>query len=91
MQALEAKETPQVMDFRRPVQCVALDPDYSKSSARRIVSGGMAGQLILNEKGENTLSVTNGRMAWKFRDDLTFRGGTNICYMLARTIHCLGQ
>ena len=51
VQALEAREAPQVMDFRRPVRCVVLDPDYSKSSSRRVVSGGMAGQLILSEKG----------------------------------------
>ena len=50
MQGIEVKET-QVLDFRRPVRCVALDPDYSKNSSRRIVSGGMAGQLILSEKG----------------------------------------
>ena len=50
VQALEVKET-QIMDLKRPVRCVALDPDYSKSSSRRVVSGGMAGQLIMNEKG----------------------------------------
>jgi vacuolar protein sorting-associated protein 41 len=50
VQALEVKET-QVMDFKRPVRCVALDPDYARSSSRRVVSGGMAGQLIMSEKG----------------------------------------
>src|SRR5277367_4369085 len=50
VQGLEVKET-QVMDFRRPVRCVVLDPEYAKSSSRRVVSGGMAGQLILSEKG----------------------------------------
>jgi hypothetical protein len=50
VQALEVKEN-NVMDFRRPVRCVALDPDYAKSSSRRVISGGMAGQLIMNEKG----------------------------------------
>jgi vacuolar protein sorting-associated protein 41 len=50
VQGLEVKET-QVMDFKRPVRCVALDPDYGRSSSRRVVSGGMAGHLILNEKG----------------------------------------
>ena len=39
------------MDFRRPVRCVALDPEYAKTSSRRVVSGGMAGQLIMSEKG----------------------------------------
>ncbi|KAG9300436.1 hypothetical protein G9A89_010061 [Geosiphon pyriformis] len=38
-------------DYRRPVKCVALDPDFSKKSTGQFVSGGMAGQLILHEKG----------------------------------------
>jgi len=50
VQGLEVKEA-QVMDFKRPVRSVALDPDYGRSSSRRVVSGGMAGHLILNEKG----------------------------------------
>ena len=43
------------MDFRRPVRCVALDPEYAKTSSRRVVSGGMAGQLIMSEKGIKSL------------------------------------
>ena len=50
VQALEVKEN-LIMDFKRPVRCVALDPEYAKSSSRRVVSGGMAGQLVLSEKG----------------------------------------
>jgi len=50
VQGLEVKDN-QIMDFRRPVRSVVLDPDYAKSSSRRVVSGGMAGQLILSEKG----------------------------------------
>jgi hypothetical protein len=38
-------------NYKRPVKAVALDPNYSKSNSRRFVSGGLAGQLILNEKG----------------------------------------
>ncbi|KAG0246211.1 hypothetical protein B0O80DRAFT_409983 [Mortierella sp. GBAus27b] len=38
-------------NYKRPVKAVALDPNYSKSNSRRFVSGGMAGQLVLNEKG----------------------------------------
>jgi WD40 repeat protein len=53
VQALEVKEN-HVMDFKRPVRSVVLDPDYAKSSSRRVVSGGMAGQLILSEKGSLT-------------------------------------
>jgi hypothetical protein len=50
VQALELKEN-NVMDFRQPVRCVAMDPEYAKSSSRCVVSGGMVGQLIMNEKG----------------------------------------
>jgi hypothetical protein len=52
VQALELKEN-HVIDFKRPVRSVALDPDYAKSSSRRVVSGGMAGQLIMSERGTN--------------------------------------
>ena len=33
------------------MRCVALEPAYSKKSTRQFVSGGMAGNLILHEKG----------------------------------------
>ncbi|KAG5518807.1 hypothetical protein PMAC_002778 [Pneumocystis sp. 'macacae'] len=36
-------------NYRRPVKSVAIDPNYSQNF--RIVSGGMAEQLIMNEKG----------------------------------------
>ena len=35
--------------YQRPVKAMALDPDYSKS--RQFVVGGMAGQLVLVDKG----------------------------------------
>ncbi|CAG8588030.1 31144_t:CDS:2, partial [Racocetra persica] len=41
----------QVFNYRRPLKCVALDPDFSKKDTQQFVSGGLAGQLILNEKG----------------------------------------
>ncbi|KAG0031903.1 Vacuolar protein sorting-associated protein 41 [Podila clonocystis] len=41
----------QVFNYKRPVKAVALEPDYAKSTSKQFVSGGMAGQLILNEKG----------------------------------------
>ena len=62
------------MDFRRPVRCVVLDPDYAKSSSRRVVSGGMAGQLILNEKGMQIICTGyNGRVVWQFGNYIAFR------------------
>ncbi|CAG8496376.1 2649_t:CDS:10 [Scutellospora calospora] len=41
----------QVFNYRRPLKCVALDPDFSRKDTQQFVSGGLAGQLILNEKG----------------------------------------
>ncbi|KAF9428093.1 Vacuolar protein sorting-associated protein 41 [Podila epigama] len=38
-------------NYKRPVKAVALEPNYAKSNSKQFVSGGMAGQLILNEKG----------------------------------------
>lgn len=40
-----------VFNYKRPIKAVALEPHYARSNARQFVSGGMAGQLILNEKG----------------------------------------
>lgn len=41
----------QHFNYRRPIKAVALDPGYARKSARQFVSGGMAEQLIMNEKG----------------------------------------
>lgn len=41
----------QEMSFDRPVKAVAIDPEYSKSKKRQFVIGGLAGELVLNEKG----------------------------------------
>ncbi|BGP22319.1 vacuolar protein sorting VPS41 [Rhodotorula toruloides] len=40
-----------VFDMQRPMRCVALEPFFGKRSTRQVVSGGMAGNLILSEKG----------------------------------------
>ncbi|KAI9184101.1 Vacuolar protein sorting-associated protein 41 [Blastocladiella emersonii ATCC 22665] len=38
----------QVYEFRRPIKCLSLDPEYSKS--RRFAAGGHAGEVVLFEK-----------------------------------------
>lgn len=38
-------------EYRRPVKTVALDPQYRAKKSRQFVSGGLAGQLVLNTKG----------------------------------------
>ncbi|RDX46971.1 vacuolar assembling protein VPS41 [Lentinus brumalis] len=40
-----------VFNMKRPVRTVALEPNFAKSSTRSLISGGMAGNLVLHEKG----------------------------------------
>ncbi|GAA5862553.1 hypothetical protein JCM8547_002101 [Rhodosporidiobolus lusitaniae] len=51
--AIHSLSTPEVhvFDLGRPLRCVALDPYFGRRSTRHFVSGGMAGSLILSEKG----------------------------------------
>ncbi|PKA65181.1 Vacuolar protein sorting-associated protein 41 like [Apostasia shenzhenica] len=37
-------------EYHRPMKSIALDPDYSRKSTHRFVTGGLAGQLFLNSK-----------------------------------------
>ncbi|OZJ04120.1 hypothetical protein BZG36_02827 [Bifiguratus adelaidae] len=39
-----------VLNYRRPVKAVAIAPNYAHHSTKNVVSGGMAEQLIMNEK-----------------------------------------
>ena len=41
----------QELQFDRPVKAVAIEPDYTKSAKKKFVVGGMAGELLLTEKG----------------------------------------
>ncbi|KAJ6522772.1 hypothetical protein DFH09DRAFT_1191159 [Mycena vulgaris] len=38
-------------DLKRPMRTVALEPNFAKRTSRAFVCGGMAGNLILHEKG----------------------------------------
>ncbi|KPV76970.1 uncharacterized protein RHOBADRAFT_51945 [Rhodotorula graminis WP1] len=40
-----------VFDMQRPMRGVALEPHYGKRSTRQFAHGGMAGSLVLSEKG----------------------------------------
>ncbi|GES86213.1 vacuolar assembling protein VPS41 [Rhizophagus clarus] len=42
---------PQIFNYRRPLKCISLDPDFHKKDTQRFVCGGMSGVLNLNEKG----------------------------------------
>ncbi|CAI2161428.1 16876_t:CDS:10 [Funneliformis geosporum] len=43
-------DTKQVFNYRRPLKCISLDPDFHKKDTQRFVCGGMSGVLYLNEK-----------------------------------------
>ena len=45
-----------VFSYSRAVKCVALDPLYARKKERPICSGGLAGQLIMNKKGAQSMS-----------------------------------
>lgn len=38
-------------DLKRPMKAIALEPGFAKKSSRAFVCGGMAGNLVLHEKG----------------------------------------
>ncbi|KAG2130198.1 uncharacterized protein EDB93DRAFT_1095067 [Suillus bovinus] len=40
-----------MFDMKRPIRTVALEPNFAKKSTRSFVCGGMAGTLVLREKG----------------------------------------
>jgi len=71
------------MDFRRPVRCVVLDPDYAKSSSRRVVSGGMAGQLVLSEKGISSFLFFINISGWFGNSETTLHSGEGPIYAIS--------
>jgi vacuolar protein sorting-associated protein 41 len=87
VQGLEVREN-HIMDFRRPVRSVVLDPDYAKSSSRRVVSGGMAGQLILSEKGTCFL-VMGVTVGWFGTSETTLHSGEGPIYAISWRGQCI--
>ena len=45
----------QTFVYKRPVKAVSLDPEYGRKNSKQFVTGGLAGQLIMNEKGMHAL------------------------------------
>ncbi|KAI8982914.1 vacuolar protein sorting-associated protein 41 [Trametes punicea] len=68
--SLSGAETPS-FNLKRPVRTVALEPNFAKSSTRSVVSGGMAGNLVLHEKGwlgyKETILHTGEGPIWQVR------------------------
>lgn len=38
-------------DYKRPMHTISLEPNFAKKASRSFVCGGMAGNLVLQEKG----------------------------------------
>jgi len=58
-------------DHKRPMRSIALEPNFSKRGTRSFVCGGLAGNLVLHEKGwlghrETTLHNGEGPI-WQVR------------------------
>lgn len=51
--AIHSISTPEsfTFDLKRPMRTIALAPNFAKNSSRPFVCGGMAGNLVLYEKG----------------------------------------
>lgn len=58
-------------DMKRPMRTVALEPNFAKRSTRGVVCGGLAGNLILREKGwlghKETLLHSGEGPIWQVR------------------------
>ena len=48
--SLTSPET-HAFDFKRPMRTVSLEPGFAKKTTRALICGGMAGNLVLQEKG----------------------------------------
>ncbi|KAK0499462.1 hypothetical protein EDD18DRAFT_1307946 [Armillaria luteobubalina] len=60
-----------VVDMKRPMRTISLEPNFAKKSTRSFVSGGLAGSLVLHEKGwlghrQTVLHVGEGPI-WQVR------------------------
>ena len=65
--------TPEVYHFdeKRPMRTIAMEPGFAKCSTRSFVCGGMAGNLVLREKGwlghKETLLHSGEGPIWQVR------------------------
>ena len=58
-------------NMKRPLRTIALEPDFAKKGTRAFVCGGMAGTLVMHEKGwlgnkQTTLHAGEGPI-WQAR------------------------
>ncbi|KAF2858857.1 hypothetical protein K470DRAFT_250318 [Piedraia hortae CBS 480.64] len=95
VQSLGDSKDVQLRNFSRPVQAVALSPDYLRD--RTYLSGGLAGQLILTVGGKtgvstnaNTSSATAAASGWLGSIGLGGHSGRDtVLHSGEGTIHCI--
>ncbi|KAJ7195868.1 vacuolar assembling protein VPS41 [Mycena rebaudengoi] len=68
---IHSKVESYAFDLKRPMRTVALEPNFAKRTTRAFVCGGMAGNLVLHEKGwlghkETVLHLGEGPI-WQVR------------------------
>jgi hypothetical protein len=87
-------DTSQMMSFDRPIKAVAIDPEFSKSKKRQFVIGGLAGELILSEKGwfgnttKRVLHSEEGSVAWRARLSILVSMATPCCHSFVGVRGC---
>ncbi len=58
-------------DMKRPMRTVALEPNFGRKNSRALVHGGLAGNLVLREKGwlghKETLLHSGEGPVWQVR------------------------
>ncbi|TCD63875.1 Vacuolar protein sorting-associated protein 41 [Steccherinum ochraceum] len=70
---IHSMSTPEAysFDMKRPMRTVALEPNFAKRSSRAFICGGMAGNLVLHEKGwlghKETLLHSGEGPIWQVR------------------------
>ena len=78
-----------VFNMKRPLRTVALEPNFAKSSTRSVVSGGMAGNLVLHEKGwlgyKETVLHSGEGPVWqvRWRDNLIAWANDLVCFPIS--------
>lgn len=70
---IDSRSTPELYRFnlKRPMRTIALEPNFAKRGTRAFVCGGMAGTLIMHEKGwlghKETLLHSGEGPIWQVR------------------------
>ncbi|RKP23011.1 hypothetical protein SYNPS1DRAFT_25028 [Syncephalis pseudoplumigaleata] len=61
IQSLYAEQSPVIFDYMRPLKCVAIEPNYARSTARRVVSGWFGSKHVTLHSGTGPI----GAVSWR--------------------------